>query len=134
MNSLSGLIPEEIKGCEMLQNFAASNYMFEGEIPSSISYLQSLRRILNLANNSLSGPIPISLLSYLSNLTYLNLLGNNNTFVGSLPREIGNISTLESLFLFSNFLTGEIPKEIGKLKRLNTIYRYDNQMSGFIPR
>jgi len=65
MNSINGHILEEIEGCEELQNFATSNNMLERDLPSSMGSLKSLK-ILNLANNSLSGSIPTAL-SHLPN-------------------------------------------------------------------
>ena len=57
----------------------------------------------------LKGPMPPEI-GNLTNLTYLNLGGNQLT--GSIPPEIGNLTNLESLHLELNEFTGEIPESI----------------------
>ena len=47
---------------------------------------------------------------------YLNL--SNSGLAGEIPPEIGNLTNLDSLFLYSNQLSGEIPPEIGNLTNL----------------
>jgi len=39
---------------------------------------------------------------------------NNNKLTGEIPKEIGKLTNLRWLSLYSNKLTGEIPKEIRK--------------------
>jgi Leucine-rich repeat (LRR) protein len=52
---------------------------------------------------------------------------------GSIPKEIGNLSSLVRLYLDYNQLSGSIPKEIGDLSRLRSLGLIDNQLSGSIP-
>ncbi|PIN07251.1 Serine/threonine protein kinase [Handroanthus impetiginosus] len=44
-----------------------------------------------------------------------------NRLTGSIPRELGNCSSLEELYLPENMFTGEIPSEIGNLLNLETL-------------
>ena len=52
---------------------------------------------------------------------------------GEIPPEIGNLTNLESLTLYSNQLTGEIPPEIGNLTNLIRLNLMNNQLTGEIP-
>ncbi len=59
-------------------------------------------------------------------------MGENN-LVGTIPPELGDLSSLQHLFLYSNQLTGSIPLELGDLSNLLQLVLYDNQLSGEIP-
>ncbi len=57
----------------------------------------------------------------------------SNELTGSLPSELGNINSLNGLWLRDNQLTGSIPSELGSLKILQYLYLNDNQLTGNIP-
>ena len=61
----------------------------------------------------------------------IDLTGNN--LVGTIPAEIGILTTLRNLYLDNGRLTGPIPLEIGSLTRLYHLGLSDNQLSGSIP-
>jgi hypothetical protein len=82
-----------------------SNKKFEGDIPTIIGELKSLKG-LNLSFNKITGPIPQS-------------------FVG--------LENLEWLDLFSNKLTGEIPEALTNLYSLAVLNLSLNQLEGVIP-
>ena len=52
---------------------------------------------------------------------------------GLIPSEIGNLDSLEMLWLEENALTGPIPPEIGNLQKLIYLILNHNQLSGSIP-
>ncbi|KAG6418051.1 hypothetical protein SASPL_120249 [Salvia splendens] len=56
-----------------------------------------------------------------------------NNISGIIPKEIGNITSLELLLLSGNQLIGSLPEELGKLSNLNRIQVDENQISGPIP-
>jgi hypothetical protein len=82
-----------------------SNNMFEGEIPTFIGELNSLKG-LNLSNNEISGKIPQSL-SYLKNLEWLDL--SRNQLIGEIPMALTKLNFLSFLNLSQNHLEGIIP-------------------------
>ena len=63
----------------------------------------------------------------------LQLSLDHNSLRGSIPTEIGNLTSLKGLFLKNNYLSGSIPTQIGSLTSLQFFYLYDNTLSGSIP-
>ena len=57
----------------------------------------------------------------------------DNGLKGELPASIGDLKSLEILYLPMNQLTGELPETIGNLTRLEALYLYYNQLTGTIP-
>jgi hypothetical protein len=53
--------------------------------------------------------------------------------VGSIPRELGQLSRLTALDLSENRLVGAIPQELGQLERLEELMISGNQLSGMLP-
>ena len=85
---------------------------------------------LNLEDNNLTGTLP----SEIGDLTSLELLDLfDNDLTSSIPAEIGNLTNLESLWLENNSLTGEIPTEIGNLTSLEGLWLDGNSLSSVIP-
>ena len=85
---------------------------------------------LDLNSNQLTGPIPAEL-GNLASLQILYLWGNKLT--GAIPAELGNLSSLQILSLFRNMLDREIPAELGNLASLQELILYDNELTGPIP-
>ena len=84
---------------------------------------------LDLSDNKISGSIP-SEIGNLTTLTSLNLSSNNIT--GSIPAELGNLTNLTNLDLGNNDLTGSMPDELGKLSKLESLDISGNKLSGLI--
>ncbi|CAA0395443.1 unnamed protein product [Arabidopsis thaliana] len=74
----------------------------------------SISQEINLARNYLSGSIPSEW--GLLPLVNITLLGYRLT--GPIPKEIGNIITLERLVLENNQLSGTLPPELGTWETL----------------
>ena len=64
-------------------------------------------------------------------VTRLALSGNQLT--GSIPTQIGNLSSLRELYLQNNQLTGSIPTQLGNLSNLWLMFLGRNQLTGSIP-
>ena len=52
---------------------------------------------------------------------------------GQIPAEIGSLTMLGELWLYTNELTGAIPAELGNLSNLTWLFVSDNNLSGQIP-
>jgi hypothetical protein len=64
--------------------------------------------------------IPAKIGTSLSNLVSLDL--RNGGFVGRVPTELGQLTSLRYLLLDTNDLVGQIPTELGVLTSLGTCY------------
>ena len=59
--------------------------------------------------------------------------GCPNDLTGPVPPELGNLTTLEELWLDGNKLSGPVPAELGQLVNLQELNLEDNELSGSIP-
>ncbi|KAL2342122.1 hypothetical protein Fmac_010062 [Flemingia macrophylla] len=85
---------------------------------------------VDLGNADLSGQL-VPQLGQLTNLQYLELYSNNIT--GKIPDELGNLTNLVSLDLYLNTLTGPIPTTLGNLAKLRFLRLNNNSLTGGIP-
>uniref|UniRef100_A0A7I4AHB8 non-specific serine/threonine protein kinase n=2 Tax=Physcomitrium patens TaxID=3218 RepID=A0A7I4AHB8_PHYPA len=85
---------------------------------------------VDLGNAGLSGTL-VPQLGVLTKLQYLVLYSNNIT--GQIPKELGNISALVSLDLYQNNFTGPIPDSLGQLSNLRFLRLNNNSLTGSIP-
>ncbi|KAF8098353.1 hypothetical protein N665_0268s0022 [Sinapis alba] len=86
---------------------------------------------VDLGNANLSGQLVMQL-GQLTNLQYLELYSNNIT--GTIPEQLGNLTELVSLDLYLNNLSGPIPSSLGRLQKLRFLRLNNNSLSGEIPR
>ncbi|XP_028089488.1 BRASSINOSTEROID INSENSITIVE 1-associated receptor kinase 1-like isoform X2 [Camellia sinensis] len=85
---------------------------------------------VDLGNANLSGQL-VPQLGLLTNLQYLELYSNNIS--GRIPIELGNLTSLVSLDLYLNNLSSIIPDTLGKLQKLRFLRLNNNTLSGTIP-
>ncbi len=85
---------------------------------------------LGLSSKGLTGQIPPEV-GQLSSLERLYL--HRNQLTGPIPAELGDLSSLTDLFLYRNQLTGPIPAELGNLSSLNRLNLTNNRLTGPIP-
>ncbi|XP_052486470.1 receptor-like protein 34 isoform X2 [Gossypium raimondii] len=128
-NSFFGEIPPWFGSFPRLQYLSLSYNNFIGEIP--LDMFQGLPRlqVLYLAVNRLSGKIPIGLFEC-KELQDIDLA--DNSLEGILPKEIGNLTMLNTLHLHNNMIEG-IPEQIGDLLNLETFGLSSNQLKGHLP-
>ncbi|XP_066316703.1 probably inactive leucine-rich repeat receptor-like protein kinase At5g48380 [Miscanthus floridulus] len=107
------------------------NMGLEGSFPQGVQNCSSMT-LLDLSNNSLSGPLPGDIARQLPFITSLNL--SHNSFSGEIPSGVGNLSYLYQLSLEHNRFTGRLPETMGdRLSRLALLNVADNSLSGPIP-
>lgn len=85
---------------------------------------------LSLWQNNLTGSLPNEI-GLLTSIRFLSLPVNN--LQGGIPLSIGGLVNLETLWLAQNNLSGEIPKEIKNLINLKTLWLHNNNITGAIP-
>ncbi|XP_024382730.1 LRR receptor kinase BAK1 [Physcomitrium patens] len=85
---------------------------------------------VDLGNAGLSGSL-VPQLGVLTKLQYLELYSNNIS--GTIPKELGNITALVSLDLYQNNFTGPIPDSLGQLSNLRFLRLNNNSLTGPIP-
>ncbi|KAI3450189.1 hypothetical protein Pfo_006854 [Paulownia fortunei] len=135
-NSFTGLIPD-FGNLRLLQRLVIPENNLTGESPNQelrfVSSLQNCQHLemLEVSLNQLNGILPHSVGNLSTSLQMFRAFGCN--IKGSIPAEIGNLSSLKSIDLDNNELTGFIPTELGKLKQVELIYLEHNRLEGRIP-
>ncbi|ESR62166.1 hypothetical protein CICLE_v10018259mg, partial [Citrus x clementina] len=130
-NKITGQLPSSLGDCNKLKRLSISVNKITGTIPRTVGNLTELEsefppaifnvsslKSIVLADNSLSGSIPVDFCLHLEEL-YLY----NNKFTGRIPKNLGNSmneemativknKTWEMLDVKSAFLNGEIEEEV----------------------
>ncbi|KAK1288646.1 putative receptor protein kinase TMK1 [Acorus calamus] len=122
-------VPASLSQLTGLVNFSANNANVTGPIPDFFALLPSLSSF-NLAFNSLTGSLPLSLGS--SNLKTLWLNNQNGVKLSGSIDVIRNATSLEQLWLQSNGFSGPIPDLTG-MDSLWDLDLRDNQLTGPVP-
>ncbi|KAK0588160.1 hypothetical protein LWI29_035220 [Acer saccharum] len=126
--NLHGSLSPSICSLPQLVVFNMSSNFISGSIPKDLAHCSKLE-ILDLCTNRLHGEMPTQL-SSINTLRELYLC--ENYIFGEIP-DIGNLTFLEELVIYSNNLTGAIPVSISKLSQLRVIRAGHNSLSGPIP-
>ncbi|KAL4366068.1 hypothetical protein AHAS_Ahas07G0169100 [Arachis hypogaea] len=126
--NLSGTLPPELVRLPYLQEIDLTFNYLNGTIPSEWGSMNLLN--ISLGGNRLTGPIP----KEITNISTLqSFVVESNQMYGDLPLELGNLTQIQRLLLSSNNFTGELPATLAKLTNLQDIRLGDNQFSGKIP-
>ncbi|GLJ55537.1 hypothetical protein SUGI_1192830 [Cryptomeria japonica] len=130
----SGPMPilKALSNCSKLQKLDVSQCHLTGTLPAAIfSKLSATLYFLNIEMNNISGSIPKGI-GNLSSM--IQLCMGTNSLEGTIPSEISNLLNLVFLDLSRNKLQGSIPAEIQFLNQsLEYLYLNDNMLSGTIP-
>ncbi|GAB2298635.1 hypothetical protein Dimus_032705 [Dionaea muscipula] len=129
-NLLTGPIPGTLSDLTTLDYLDLSYNNFSGDVPESFGRFPKLE-VLSLVSNLLDGPFP-SFLGNVSSLRQLNL--SYNPFKPSpLGPELGNLTSLEILWVTGCNLVGWIPGSLGRLRMLKNLDLSSNGLTGTIP-
>lgn len=138
--SLGQSIPSQIADIGGLKELYLNNAGLKGAIPGELFSHISLTHLDVGSNMELSFGFDDENLDYTfetvtgaaSKLVYLNLSSNLKCDPSSnlelIPEELGNLSSLEELYISGNtILTGDIPDSLGTLSNLTTLYISSNE-------
>jgi Leucine-rich repeat (LRR) protein len=129
--NVNGSIPREIGQLSNLVTLDLGSTNLSGPIPKELGTLSSLQT-LNLASSHVSGPVPWDALCGIQNLTSLWL--NNTKVEGPISADIDKCGALQGLSLQgSSKVNGSIPTEIGQLTSLKILELGSTNLTGPIP-
>ncbi|CAN1187581.1 Probable LRR receptor-like serine/threonine-protein kinase At3g47570 [Linum perenne] len=155
VNNFTGSVPSMANSNKLVRCLITGNHLgsdatsleflhigennFGGDLPKHIGNLSTNLTHLGFSDNKISGNIPseIQYLVNLENIGNLNSLQHlyldNNHLSGDIPSSIGNLTRLIEVSISSNHLQGQIPVSIGNCKELLMLHLARNNLSGVIP-
>lgn len=128
-NMFESTIPTEITSLPKLANF----YIGDSFVTGDLSFIKSMPAIFELwidSNKGLVGSIP-SEIGSVSTLASFSVASCSLT--GAIPSELGQLTEMQRLWLQSNFLNGTVPTELGRLDSMDTFNIAGNQITGIMP-
>ncbi|KAI3996091.1 hypothetical protein MKX01_018160 [Papaver californicum] len=126
--NLHGVLPPELVKLPYLEAIILNHNYLNGTIPKEWGSMKLIK--IRLIGNRLSGSVP----DEIGNITTLkDLWLDYNHFSGPLPQTLGDIIGINTIWLTSNNFTGELPHTFSKLTNLTDLRISDNQFSGKIP-
>ncbi|KAL0354867.1 UNVERIFIED_CONTAM: putative LRR receptor-like serine/threonine-protein kinase [Sesamum radiatum] len=137
-NNLTGPLPVSLSNASFLQAIGLFRNKFTGPMPKNLDRLSDLL-ILSIWSTDIQDDISfISSLTNCTKLKILSL--SDNLLTGSLPHSMANLSTqLNRLSVGLNLIhgiipSGSIPSEVGSLSSLVKLELSNNKLSGLVPR
>lgn len=130
-NSLSGRIPDAIGSLRKLEFLALQVNHLSGAMPPAMFNMSSLR-MLYMANNNLTGPIPGDNVTFSLPMLQVISLSMNN-FSGPVPPGLASSKDVRIISLSSNHFSGPVPAWLGKLPALTGLLFGGNDLVGPIP-
>ena len=129
---------EEVPSC---CGAAAEHCFFESDLSILQQIIDNSSETINMLlddnEDGIMAPIELGLSEWVGGRLvaldcFLSDIMNCN-LSGSLPENIGDLDSLEALWINGSDLTGEIPESIGDLDNIQLLYLADNKLTGNIP-
>ncbi|KAF8673222.1 hypothetical protein HU200_048774 [Digitaria exilis] len=139
-NQYHGVIPPDIGTHGKLILLSVGYNELQATKPTEWDFLTSLSNcsslgILDLEGNKFAGFLPIRTPSWIRRFHKLTkLILADNQFTGTLPEDIGRLSSLQFLDLSQNRFEGQIPQSLGNITELTSLSLSRNLLQGQIPR
>lgn len=135
-NLFSGGVPPEVGRLKNLTWLQLSGNLLQAKEPKDWEFMTALTncsqlKSLGLGLNMFEGVLPDSVSNLSTSLKVLVFEGNKIS--GSIPKDIGNLNSLQNLFLSKNSFTGPLPSSLSHLKSLGRLSASENKISGSIP-
>ncbi|KAH0465694.1 hypothetical protein IEQ34_005797 [Dendrobium chrysotoxum] len=135
-NKFSGKIPASLGGLSNLYWLDLADNQLSGPLPISTHKAPGLDQLLHTKHfhfnkNKLSGNIPDKLFS--SSMSLIHLLFDGNQFTGEIPVSLGLVQTLGVVRLDKNYLSGSVPENINNLTQLTEFNLANNKLGGPLP-
>ncbi|KAJ1275043.1 hypothetical protein BS78_05G106500 [Paspalum vaginatum] len=128
-NDFSGAFPSTLNNLTYLSELECLSCGLSGRVPSLANLLRL--QYVDLSQNNLEGPIPLSDGNILPNLQTLEL--RDNAFTGTIPASIFTLPQLQNLDFSMNRLSGHIEEFKNPSTTLEEISLFSNNLSGTIP-
>lgn len=123
------LNPAVFENLNQVQYLYIGGNSYNSSIPSTVGQMENLL-YLYAEYSDIEGDL--SFLNTGMNKIFELWADKNPKLTGSIPSEIGELITLESLSLTNCGLTGTIPDEMGNLYRMQQMWLFGNQLEGAI--
>lgn len=133
-NFLTGGIPATIGNLQALRSFSVDTNFLSGSLPQELFTLSSIGRSIAPLNEKHTFLGIVS--HWFFSVLYLRLVTldlDNNQLSGTLPTEIGLLTSAASLSFSTNLLEGVVPSELGDLQSLVSFAANVNFLSGALP-
>ncbi|KAL3919565.1 MAG: hypothetical protein SGILL_003691, partial [Bacillariaceae sp.] len=124
-NSLNSTIPLGLADLPNLQALYAYKSGITGKVEDFLPRMKSIFEIWLDDNYDLGGTIPTEV-GMLTTVASLSI--SNAAVEGPIPSTIGLLTNMQQLWLYGNYLSGEIPSEIGALSALKIFAVEDNEI------
>ncbi|GKV31595.1 hypothetical protein SLEP1_g40272 [Rubroshorea leprosula] len=135
-NNFGGQIPPSIGNLSNLYLLDLTDNQIEGPIPVSNETTPGLDMLVNtkhfhLGQNQLSGEIPEQIFS--SNMSLIHVLFDSNKLTGPIPSTLGLVQSLQVIRFDNNSLSGSVPSNLNNLTSLQELYLSNNNLNGSLP-
>ncbi|KAL7109177.1 hypothetical protein ACP275_06G158800 [Erythranthe tilingii] len=128
-NGFVGNVPGGIGNLSSLVNLYMTDNLLRGPIPISIFNISSLE-VVSFWNNSLSGNLPVDLCNHNALPKFRILYLAYNKFDGEISSSLGQYSQLEWISFSNNGFVGNVPSEIENLSSLVKIFMSNKLLHG----